>query len=196
MAASGHEDEIEARVDPISQAHHDDRGWRWIDELQRDVRYACRSLSRNRAFAIVVVLTLGVGVAANTAVFSVVNAIILKPLNTPDGDRLPRSQSVASGQSSDLPTPYTLKVWKELGAVFEDVSAHRLDLVNVTGGSQPEQVPAGRVSEAFFRLFRAPVIAGRTFTIGEDRPDGPAVAILSWSLWMRRFGGEPAAVGQ
>jgi predicted permease len=183
-------------VEPMKEIYRDHRGVRWIEDMQRDVRYALRSLSRSRSFAAVVVVTLGVGIAANTAVFSVVNAVVLKPLKTQDGERLVRSIGINGGQPGDLPSPYTLKVWKEMPAIFEDVSAHRLDFMNLTGGGEPEQLPVARVSEAFFRLFHAPVVSGRTFTPDEDRPNGPLVAMLSSSLWVRRFHGDPAAIGQ
>jgi putative ABC transport system permease protein len=167
-----------------------------FDEIRRDLRHTLRSCARNPGFAAVVVLTLGVGIGATTAVFSVVNAVVLRPLKAPHADRLVRSLSVNSGRSTEVPSPYTLKVWNGLSDVFEDVSAHRLDSVPLIGSSQPEQISVGRVSEAFFRLFGAPLVAGRTFTVDEDRPNGPAVAVLSSELWIRRFGGDPEIVGR
>jgi predicted permease len=181
-------------VEQMKEVYRDHRGFSWIEDVQRDFRYALRSLSRHRSFAAVVVLTLGVGIAANTAVFSVVNAVVLRPLKTADGDRLVRSVGIIDGQLHDLPGA-PLKVWKDLPAIFEDVSAHRLDFMNLTGGTQPEQVPVARVSDAFFRLFHAPVIAGRTFTPTEDRPNGAPVAVLSFSLWQRRFHGDRGVIG-
>jgi putative ABC transport system permease protein len=183
-------------VEQMKEAYRDRRGLRWIEEVGRDLRYTMRSLARNRSFTAVVVVTLGLGIGATTAVFSVVNAVVLRPLKTPDADRLVRSLSLNNGQPLDVTSPYTLKVWQDLNSVFEDVSAHRLDFVNVTGPPDPEQIPVARVSEAFFRLFRAPFVAGRTFTIDEDRPNGPPVAVLSYGLWIRRFGGDSRAVGQ
>jgi predicted permease len=182
-------------IDQMREAYRDRRGVRWIDDAYRDCRGALRSLSRNRSFTAVVALTLGLGIAATTAVFSVVNAVILKPLNAPDGERIVRSISLSNGQLLDYSDAYTLKAWQELPAVFEDVSAHRLDSVNVTDGSEPEQVPVGRVSESFFRLFGAPILVGRTFTTEEDRPGGPPVAVLSASFWVRWFHGDRSVIG-
>jgi hypothetical protein len=182
-------------VDQMREAYRDRRGVRWIDDTSRDIRGAFRSLSRNRGFTVVVSLTLGLGIAATTAVFSVVNAVMLRPLNTPDGDRVVRSVSLNDGRQLEFSDPYTLKAWQELPAVFEDVSAHRLDSVNVADGPEPEQVPVARVSEGFFRVFRAPILAGRTFTAEEDRPDGPPVAVLSASFWLRRFHGDRSVIG-
>jgi len=172
------------------------RDAQWVDGFRQDLRHALRSFARNPGFAAVVILTLGVGIGATTAVFSVVNAVVLRPLKAPHAERLVRSFSISSGRASDLPSPYTLKVWKELTDVFEDVSAHRLDSVPLIGGSEPEQVSVGRVSEPFFRLFGASLVTGRTFTADEDRPNGPAVAMLSTEFWARRFGSDPQIVGQ
>jgi putative ABC transport system permease protein len=167
-----------------------------LDDLLRDVRYALRTLGNNPSFAVIVIATLAIGIGANAAIFSVMNTVLLRPLKTPDADRLVRfsinfggttPSSVAGGREFDA--------WRRTPA-FEDVSAYRLEFVNMTGGSQAEQIPIGRVSERFFSLFHAPVLQGRVFTDGEDRPNGDAVAILSHGLWTRRFAADPAAVGQ
>src|SRR6187549_2472430 len=133
----------------------------WVEDMRRDLRLTLRSFTRNPGFATIVVLTLGLGIGATTAVFSVVNAVVLRPLNAPHADRVVRSQSVNNGRITDMPSAYTLKVWQDLRDVFEDVSAHRLDSVPLMGVSEPEQISVGRVSEPFFRLFGASVIAGR-----------------------------------
>ena len=169
---------------------------RGIDEMRRDLRHTIRSLARTPGFAAVVILTLGLGIGATTAVFSVVNAVVLRPLKAPHADRLVRSLSISRGAPSGVPSPATLKVWKDLPDVFEDVSAHRLDSVPLIGTTEPEQVSVGRVSEAFFRLFGASLVAGRTFTADEDRPNGPAVVVLSSEFWSRRFANNPNVVGQ
>jgi predicted permease len=169
---------------------------RWLEDIRRDLRHALRSFTRNPAFATIVVLTLGLGIGATTAVFSVVNAVVLRPLNAPDAEKLVRSLSIYNGRASEVPMALTLRVWKDLRDIFEDVSAHRLDSVALTGTSEPEQISVGRVSEPFFRLFGAPLIAGRTFSPEEDRPNGPAVAVLSYGLWVRRFGSDANVVGQ
>ena len=169
---------------------------RWVDEIRRDLRHTLRSFAKTPGFTVVVILTLGLGIGATTAVFSVVNAVVLRPLNAPHAERLVRSLSINNGRPTEMPSAYTLRVWKDLRDVFEDVSAHRLDSVPVMGTAEPEQISVGRVSEPFFRLFGASVIAGRTFSPEEDRPNGPAVAVLSYGLWVRRFGGDASIVGQ
>jgi putative ABC transport system permease protein len=170
---------------------HDQGNFHWFDDLRYDVRYALRTLGNNRSFTAIVIATLALGIGANTAIFSVVNTVLLRPLKTPDADTLVRfminSGTIAAGREFDA--------WRQTSA-FEDVSAHRLEFVNMTGGTQAEAIPVGRVSVNFFRLFHAPVLQGRVFTTDEDRPNGGAVAILSHGLWTRRFAADPAAVGQ
>ena len=183
-------------VEQMKEAYRDERGWQWVEDAHRDLRHTLRSLSRARGFAAVVIITLGLGIGAATAVFSVVNAVVLRPLKAPGADRLVRSLAVNNGQTSEYSDVSTLKIWKDLSGIFEDVSAHRLDSVSLIGSSEPEQLSVARVSEPFFRLFGARVVAGRVFTPDEDRPNGPAVAALGHALWMRRFGGESDAVGR
>jgi len=172
------------------------RGARWVEDTRRDLQHALRVLGRKPGFAAVVILTLGLGIGAATAVFSVVNAVVLRPLNAPHADRLVRSAIIDNGRTTDMPSPHTLRVWTDLRDVFEDVSAHRLDSVPLMGTSEPEQISVGRVSETFFHLFGASLIAGRTFSPDEDRLNGPAVAVLSYGLWVRRFGADQNIVGQ
>ena len=143
----------------------------WLDDLRRDVRYAFRTLVKNPGFTTVAVLTLALGIGATTAIFSVVNAVILKPLAIPDAHRLVRSVTINNGVALTLSSPITLKVWLDNSSIFEDVSAHRFDFVNLTGDRDPELAPLARVSAPFFRLFHAPILVGRTFTADEDRPN-------------------------
>ena len=172
------------------------RGTRWVEDTRRDLQHTLRVLARNPGFTAVVLLTLGLGIGAATAVFSVVNAVVLRPLNAPHADRLVRSVSVYNGRTTDMPNAYTLKAWMNLRDVFEDVAAHRLDSLPLMGTSEPEQISVGRVSEPFFRLFGAPVIAGRTFSSEEDRSNAQVVVVLSYGLWVRRFGADTNIVGQ
>src|SRR5215510_11460320 len=169
--------------------------FRYVDEAAQDLRYTVRSLRRMPGFAIVVVVTLALGIGANTALFSVANAVLIKPLSVPHAERLVRSVTDYNGVRMNS-SPITFKVWRDADAIFEDVSAHRFDIVNLTGDVHPEQIGVARVSDAFLRLFAAPILRGRAFTLEEDRPNGPAVAILSYSLWIRRFGGDESVLGR
>jgi putative ABC transport system permease protein len=178
------------RLEPMNPLDQHGGGARWVEDTRRDLQHTFRVLARNPGFAVVVVLTLGLGIGAATAVFSVVNAVVLRPLNAPHADRLVRSVSVYNGRTTDMPTAYTLKAWMNLPDLFEDVSAHRLDSLPLMGTSEPEQISVGRVSAPFFRLFGASVIAGRTFSPEKDRSNAPAVVVLSYGLWVRRFGAD------
>src|SRR6266566_1833845 len=164
-------------------------------ELRQDVAYALRSFRRQPGFALVAILTLTLGISANTAIFSVVNTVVLRPLKAPDEASLVRFITT-TGASTSIAGAQSFDVWRQQRAVFEDVSAHRLEYVNLTEGSEPEQTPVARVTAEFFRLFRAPVLTGRTFTASEDRAGGPLVAVLSYALWTRRFQNDPAVLGR
>jgi predicted permease len=144
----------------------------------------------------VAILTLTLGIGANVAIFSVANAVLLRPLKTPGAAALVRFVTTSGAASSSITGAQVFDIWRHQTSVFEDVSAHRLEFVNLTGGTEAEHIPIARVTAEFFRLFRAPLLHGRAFTADEDRPNGRLVAILSHGLWSRRFGADPRIVGQ
>jgi len=139
---------------------------------------------------------MALGIGANTAIFSVVNAVVLKPLRASDAETLVRLVIVYGGLTTEYAYAQQFKVWRQQTDLFEDVSAHRLEFVNVTAGPAPEQVAVARVTSSFFGVFGARLSHGRTFTADEDRPHGGDVAMLSYGLWVRRFGADPSAVGR
>jgi predicted permease len=155
-----------------------------------------RLLTKTPGHSFMVVALLALGLGATTAVFSLVNAVILRPLRALDADRLVRSVTVDHGAWLDVADSKTLTVWRQHPELFEDVSAYRLELANLTGGTRPEQVATARVSDTFFHLFGASFVAGRGFTRAEDAVNGPAVAVLSDALWIRRFGRDPHVIGR
>jgi putative ABC transport system permease protein len=164
--------------------------------LVRDVRQALRSLSRSPAFALTAVAALALGIGVNTAIFSVVNAVLLRPLAFPHADRLVFFMSTSSQGSNTLASPVKFQHYREQEAVVEGASAFMTGVVNFTGGTFPEQMSFGRVSREFFGLFGAPTLLGRTFTPEDDRPGGPRVAVLSRGLWATRFGSDPGVLGR
>ncbi len=169
--------------------------WNWFDDLRHDVRYTLRTLGNNRSFTAIGIATLALGIGANTAIFSVVNTVLLRPLKTQGADRLVRFVINYGTMSSSTAAGREFDAWRQTPA-FEDVAAHRLEFANMTGDTQAEAIPVGRVSANFFRLFHASVLQGRVFTTDEDRPNGGAVAIMSHALWTRRFAADPAAIGR
>jgi predicted permease len=167
-----------------------------VQDASQDIAYALRTMQRQPAFAAVAILTLTLGIGANVAIFSVANAVLLRPLKTPGAATLVRFVTTSGAASSSITGAQVFDIWRHQTSEFEDVSAHRLEFVNLTGGTEAEHIPIARVTAEFFRLFRAPLLHGRAFTADEDRPNGRLVAILSHGLWSRRFGADPRIVGQ
>jgi putative ABC transport system permease protein len=166
----------------------------WGD-LVRDLKHSLRTFRQEPGFTLAALAALTLGIAANTAVFSVVDSVLLKPLPFPDPDRLVVFLNVGpDGSGSDASVP-KFKVWRRQTA-FQDAAAYAFGVMNWTGGESPEQLPSARVTADFFRLFGVRTAVGRTFTAGEDRPNGGHVVVLSHGLWQRRFGGDPKVVGR
>lgn len=162
-----------------------------------DVRHALRMFWKNPGFTLAAVGALALGIGANTAIFSVVNAVMLKPLTYPDAERIVHIMMTFPDGSAPGASPTKYNLWhSQTGSVLQDVSAYdgQGPGFNLTG-DHPEQVHGIHASEAFFRLFGAPVMLGRTFTPQEDRPNGGDVVVLSYGLWQRRFGGDRQIVG-
>src|ERR1039457_6818675 len=149
-----------------------------VEALFHDIRYALRALRKTPAFAATALAALALGIGANTAIFSVVNTVLLKPLAYPAADRI-----VLFFQTT--PPSQDVSAYESRGAGL-----------NLTGGAYPEQIHGIRVSADYFRLFGAPLALGRAFTADEDRPNGAHVAVLSYGLWQRRFAGDPQMAGK
>jgi predicted permease len=166
--------------------------------LLQDIRYACRTLRRSPGFAGIAIAALALGIGANTAIFTVVNAVLLQPLSYPEPDRLVQLELSSPQGNGNITSIPKFMNWREQTQVFQDVAAYDLGGpgVNLTGGDRPEQLKGVHVSEEFFRLFGARVVAGRTFSAEEDRPGGSAVAVMTGGLWRRRFGSDPNLVGK
>ena len=166
-----------------------------MDTLLQDLRYALRTARQNPAFTLAAVAALTLAIGANTAIFSVVNTVLLRPLPYPDPDRLVVFTTTSPQGSGFGASPTKFNTWRRQTAAFQDVSAYRFSVVNLTEG-EPEQVATAHVSADFFRLFGAPVSAGRTFTADEDLPNGGRVVVLSDGFWRRRFGADASLVGR
>lgn len=160
-----------------------------METFFKDLKQSLRMCLRSPGFTVAAVAALTLGIGANTAIFSVVNAVLLQPLNYPDPDRIVRFNYSSLAK---------FNLWRHETAILEDIAAYdsRALALNLTGGAYPEQIHGIRVTADYFRLFGAPVARGRTFTADEDRPDGGRVVILSSALWHRRFGGDPGVLGR
>ncbi|HTC88702.1 MAG TPA: ABC transporter permease [Bryobacteraceae bacterium] len=167
-----------------------------MNTLLQDLKHSLRSYRQSPGFTLTALATLALGIGANTAVFSVVNAILLKPVPFPDPDRLVVFMSTSPQGSSPACSPTKFQHYREQAGVVHDVAAFRTGVVNLTGGAFPEQLQSGQVSSDYFRLFSAPVVRGRTFTSEEDIPQGPHVALIGEGLWKRRFARDPGVIGK
>jgi len=160
--------------------------------------YAIRALRRTPGLTLTAIAALALGMGATTAIFSVVNKVLLEPLPYPDPDRLVQLMSTSSiGDQTTASIPKFV-TWRDHAHAFESVAAYEIGApgVTLTEGEFPEALRAVRVSAAYFRLFGAQVLIGRPFTEAEDQPGGPRVAILSQQLWRARFHRDPMLVGR
>jgi predicted permease len=165
-------------------------------ELLTDAKYSLRMFRQNPAFTAAALAALALGIGANTAIFSVVNAVLLKPVPYAEPDRLVMFQTTSPRGTGTAASPAKFQHWRAQTSVVQDVSAYMTNVVNYTGGGFPEQLRASQVSADYFTLFKAPVLRGRTFSDAEDRPNGTRVAVLSYTLWTRRFGSDPNVIGR
>jgi predicted permease len=169
-----------------------------MDRLLKDLKHALRMLLRSPGFTIAAVAALTLGIGTTTAIFSVINTVLLKPLVFPDSNRIVWFflETPEGGDMGSSPTRYN--ILRQQTQAFQDITAYEFNGVglSLTGGPYPEQVHAIHVSANYFRLLGAPLIEGRTFTAEEDRPNGGHVAILSYGLWQRRFGGDRSIIGK
>ena len=161
-----------------------------MDTLFRDVRHAARNLVRSPGFTIVTILTLALGIGANTAIFSVVNAVILRPLRYPQPDRLIyiSSQFPQMGFDQFWVSPPEFMELQERTRAFSVVGAFATGQANLTAPDRPRRVNSVQASADLFRALGVNPIAGRTFNAEETRPNGPLVTILSYELWRSAFG--------
>jgi len=169
----------------------------WLEDTWRDLRFALRSLAKTPGFTLVAILVIAVGIGVNTAVFSVINAVLLKPLTYPDPQALVELRNTSPQGSFPLANIPKFNIWRQQTGVFQQVAAYDFggSGMNITGGDHPQQVQGIHVSADYFAMFGAPVVAGRTFTAAEDSPHGGHVTVLSYGLWKSRFGANPSAIG-
>src|SRR5689334_3389880 len=169
-----------------------------MENLLKDIRYGVRGLWKRPGFTVVAVLTLALGIGANTAIFSVVNAVLLKPLQFRDPDRLAMIWEDAAflGFPRNTPAPANYVDWKNQTQSFEDMAATHELTFNLTGGGTPERVAAYGVNANFFPLFGVAPALGRGFTAEEDQPGAHKVAVLSHELWQTRYGSDPQIINR
>src|SRR5262245_29364013 len=168
----------------------------WMADSCRDVKYAVRLLTRSPGFAAIALVTLAIGIGANTAIFSVFHAVLLRPLPYADPDRL-----VAIGERSPDGSPSntgysTFLDWRQRTHAFEDIVMIRSWIPTLSVSGEPERINGMRVSAGFFRMLGVSPTLGRDFTAAEDTPAGWRGVIFSGGLGGRGFGGDPSAIGR
>src|SRR5471032_1994290 len=156
-----------------------------MNDFFRDLRHSLRMFRQTPGFTVAAVAALTLGIGANTAIFSVVNSVLLKPLPYPESDRLVIFLNVGPNGTGSAGSVTKFNVWREQTPAFQDAAAYSFGVMNLTGGERPEQLPSARVTADFFRLFGAQTAAGRTFIADEDRPGGGKVVVLSHGFWQR-----------
>ena len=167
-----------------------------MEAFIKDLKQSLRMFVQSPAFTLAALAALTLGIGANTAIFSVVNAVLLKPVAIPDPDRVVMFQNVSPNGSGGGGSPAKFMHWRAQDQVVQDVAAFNTGVMNYTGGGFPEQLRSGRVSADFFKVTSAPVRLGRVFSPDEDLPNGPRVTVISQQLWESRFSGDPTIVGK
>ena len=179
-----------------AEAYRDRQGFPLLDSLWQDLRYAARALRKNPGFAAVAILTLALGVGATTAIFTVVHAVLLRPLPFPEADRLVEVRIVGRN-AAVFPLPDTdFLAWRSQNNSAEAVAVYDSSSATLTGDGPPERLISSAVTDRFFDVLGVQPLLGRVFHEGDDRPGAPKTTVLSHGLWMRRFHGDPAIVGR
>ena len=167
--------------------------WRWCDDLAQDIRYALRALRQSPTFTTVAVLSLALGIGANTAIFSILNAVILKPLPVREPGRIAH---LYSGEQQDV---YTYAIWEQIREqqdVFSSTFAYSQNDFDLAEGGERRPAQGIYASGDYFRSLGVPATAGRLFNTNDDRRGAPPVAVLSYGFWQRNYGGDPQIAGR
>jgi putative ABC transport system permease protein len=169
-----------------------------METLWSDLRYGWRVMRRSPGFAAVALLTLAIGIGANAAIFSIVNGVLLRPLPFPDSGRIvtiwetDANRNVVRGTAS----PAEFLDWRDMNHSFAELSGWRSLLFTITGRGEAEQVHGSQVSGNFFRMLGVGPVIGRDFSSEDEKPGSEQVAILTYALWQRRYGGDPSVIGK
>jgi MacB-like periplasmic core domain len=178
-------------LDRVKEASRDAWSWQWADRLMQDLRFACRQFRKNPGFTIATTLILGIGIGATSAMFTIVNTIILKPLAYSVSGRL------VSIREGVLPVnAMHFITWRESTHALDAMALIGGTTMNLTGSGEPERLPAARVSPSLFPMLGVQPALGRLLRSEEDVPGRDHVVVIENDLWKRRFGGDPDIVGK
>jgi predicted permease len=185
----------------VREVTRDAWGWRWLENLLRDLRYGTRILRQNPGFTAVAILTMALGIGANTAIFSVVYAALLRPLPYDKPDQIAtvgetRDQNhIIDSSAADTSYPDYID-WTKQAKSFVSLAGYQSDQFIYSGVGNPEIIQGGQATANFFATLGVKMALGRDFLPGEDVPNAPKVAIVSYAFWQQRLGANPAVVGQ
>jgi putative ABC transport system permease protein len=172
-----------------------------VETLSRDLRHAGRGLRKNPGFTLAVVAVLALGIGANTAIFSIVNTVLLRPLPFPEQERIVRvmhvpPQTLFPGMKVFAVSPANYLDWKSSSGAFESMAAYQVRSANLTGRDRPESVRVLNVAPEFFQVVQMAPAQGRTFGAGSDRPGSPLEVVVSHSFWVSHLASSPSVIGQ
>jgi len=183
-------------VEQIKEQARDQRGLPWLEDLAADFRYGARQLRKAPGFALVAILTLAIGIGATTSIFSIVNSVILRPLDLPDSGQLVLIQETQASTGRVVPaSPAAMLEWRKEAASFADVAGWAAKNFNVTGQGEPWRMYTRAVSTNYFPLLGVQPALGRTFRPDEGAPGKSKVLILNHAFWQSRFGGRNDILG-
>ncbi|WP_058187533.1 ABC transporter permease [Terracidiphilus gabretensis] len=171
-------------------------GWQWLERIAQDVRYALRGILRRPAFALIVIVTLAVGIGANTAIFSAVYAVLLKPLPFPHGERM-TVLGESSGQAEGISVTWlNFDHWRKENHSFEGMAGYESDDLTLTGRGQAVLTHAAMVTSEFFPLTGVRPVMGRLLTASDSEPQAPETVVVTQAFWKRALGADPQIVGK
>ena len=190
----------------ILEQSREEWGFEWIESRLRDLRIGARTLRRTPLFTAVAAATLAIGIGANAAIFSLIHAVLLRPLPFAEPERIvmlwerpPKEMVTAALGSRNRQNPVSpgnFQDWREHTRSFQDMAAMATFPMGLSGFGEPRAIAGAQVSASFFRILGVAPLLGRTFTDGEDVPNGPRLVVLGYSLWKEQFGGDRNVVGR
>jgi putative ABC transport system permease protein len=183
--------------DSVRDSAYGVRGGGVMETFLQDIRYGARVLAKHKAFTAVAVVTLALGIGANTAIFSVVNELLLRPLPYKDAERLVMLWEVSpEGRHQNNTSRANFTAWREQSKSYEGVAAFSDWRINLTGTGDPEEIAAQLATPNLFRVLGVAPLLGRTLTDEDGQPHAPNVAVLGYGIWQRKFGGDRSIVGK
>ncbi len=178
-------------------AAYDVKGGGVFETLAQDIRYGVRMLAKHKAFTSIAVITLALGIGANTAIFSVVNELLLQPLPYRDAERITTVWEVTpEGRHQNSTSRTNFRAWRDQNTSFQNMAAFTDQRLNLTGTGEPEELSVQLATPELFKILGVEPLLGRTFLDDDDKADQAPVAVLSYGLWQRRFGGQASVIGQ